>query len=232
MYILKKDFVDENTESYCAKGKKLSSGKAYFLQDKNGKIYFGGKQCAEMHGTNDLSQVPDLTKSLIARREGHSKGGSDTGSGGDQNDLSKPQAVAYMLLREEKLSDYEFKGKSLSYDVLKKYYNEYNKNHDLPESAVSHILNIEKKVSKNNKRLSLKNLSTCYAYQYILERTIASLDAKDNADGVSYVSDLLNGESGIKMYCSLTKEQISGLSKWLQFLPKDLRESRLRDFDL
>ena len=57
MYVLKKDFVDENTESYCAKGKKLSSGKAYFLQDKNGNIHFGGKQCAEIHGTNDLSQI-------------------------------------------------------------------------------------------------------------------------------------------------------------------------------
>lgn len=232
MIAIKKDFVNEETESYCGKGRKLSSGKAYYLKDSRGLIHYGGKQCAEMLVTNDLSQIPDLTKSLIARREGQVNEGQTNSSQKKQHDLEKSKAIAYLLLREEKLFEYKFKNRSLSYEVLKDYYTEYKDSLDLPSEAISHILNIERRSSEFSKRYSLKNLSTCYAYQYILERTLDTLTKKENHEGIRYVNDLLNGDKGIKHFCSLTKEQITGLSKWLQFLPQDLREARLRSFDL
>ena len=226
MIVLKKDFVHEDTESFCAKGKKLSSGKAFYLKDMNGIIHYGGKQCAEKYATNDLSQVPDLTKSLIARHDGHSTVGSSGGNYREQNNTEKSKAITYILLREEKLSHYTLGGKGISYNILKKYYDVYQKDNDLPNNAVNHILNIEK---KSTKRLSLNNLLNCYAYQYILERTLDYLTQKDNLKGIEFINDLLGG---LTHYCSLTDKQIDGLSKWLQYLPKDLKEAKLKKFDV
>jgi len=226
MIVLKKDFVHEDTESFCAKGKKLSSGKAYYLKDMNGNIHYGGKQCAEKHATNDLSQIPDLTKSLIARHDGNSTVGGSGGTGGGQDNTEKSKAITYILLREEKLLHYTLGGKSISYNILEGYYKTYQKDNDLPDSAVNHILNIEK---KSIKRLSLKNLLNSHAYQYILERTLDHLTQKGNSKGMKFINDLLDG---LTHYCSLTDSQIDGLSKWLQYLPKDLREAKLKDFDI
>ena len=231
MIALKKDFVNENTESYCAKGKLLSSGKAYYLLDSYGNIHFAGKQCAEQYATNDLSQIPDLTKSLTARHEGTSTGGRTIGGTNKQNDFDKSKAITYLLFREEKLSDYTLNGKSMSYSKLQEYYQIYKNENDLSNDAIRHILNIEKYTVENiNRRLSLKNLSTCYAYQYILERTLEHLRNNNNNEGIEFVNSLLNGDKGLKKYCGLTQEQIVGLSKWLQFLPQDLRETKLKNF--
>ena len=79
MKILKKDFVNENEESYCAKGHRLSSGTAYYMQAKDGTIHYGGKQCAETHGSNDLRDVPDLTKSLVSLGTQSNSGGGGEG---------------------------------------------------------------------------------------------------------------------------------------------------------
>lgn len=225
MIALKKDFVHEDTESYCAKGKKLSSGKAYYLKDMNGNIHYGGKQCAEKYAKNDLSHIPDLTKSLIARHDGHPTVGSTGGTGGGQDNTEKSKAITYILLREENLSHYTLGGNSISYNILEGYYKTYKKDSDLPNNAVSHILNIER---KSTKKLSLKNLLTCHAYQYILERTLEHLTQKSNSKGMQFINDLLNG---LTKSCSLTNKQIDGLSKWLQYLPKDLREAKLKEFD-
>ena len=103
MIVLKKDFVNENEKSYC-KDRRLSSGKAYYLQKDNGDIVYGGKKCAEYYSNTDLSQIPDLTKSLIARHDGRTTTGGGTNAGGTQNDMSKSKAISYILLREEKLS--------------------------------------------------------------------------------------------------------------------------------
>jgi hypothetical protein len=226
MIVLKKDFVHEDTESFCAKGKKLSSGKAFYLKDINGNIHYGGKQCAEKHATNDLSQIPDLTKSLIARHDGHSTEGGSGRTDGEQNNTEKSKAITYILLREEILSHYTLSGKGISYSILEGYYKIYQKDNDLPKNTVNHILNIEK---KSTKRLSLKNLLNCHAHQYILERTLDHLTQKGNVKGIKFINDLLDG---LTQYCSLTDKQIDGLSKWLQYLPKDLSEAKLKKFDV
>ena len=225
MKVIKKDFVDENTISFCGNGRKLSSGTAYFMQKPNGKIVLGGKQCAQENSTTDLNQIPNFTKSLIARREGSTNSGSKKASESSQRNLNKSKALTYMLLREEKLTRFKYYKKSLSYDDLRTYYESYKETYDLSEKAISHILNIEKKVS--GKRISLKNLSTCYAYEYILARTLVVLENKNNTDGIEYVKSL---REDLYKYCNLTSSQIEGLAKWLKYLPKDLAEAKLERF--
>lgn len=226
MRVIKKDFVDENTISFCGNGRRLSSGKAYFLQKPNGNIIYGGKQCAEENSTTDLSQIPDFTKSLLTRREGNQNNGNKTNNNTNRNDLNKTKALTYMLLREERLPLFKFANKSLSYFKLQEYYKSYKETYDLSEGDIRHILNIEKKLSKS--KISLKNLSTCYAYQYILGRTLNYLEKKNNTDGIEYIRSITNS---LQSFCSLTIGQVNGLSKWLQYLPKDLAEAKLENFD-
>jgi len=226
MKIIKKDFVNENQESYCAKGHKLSSGTAYYMQAKDGTIYYGGKQCAETHGTNDLRDVPDLTKSLVSLGTKSTSGG---GGGGTTDEQIKSAAIAYLLLREELLHDFTIDGCPLSFKTLTNYYTSYRDTGDLSDEDVNHILNTERFVSnKRDIKLSLKNLSTCHAYKFILNRTAAHLNKKGNVDGVKFVDSLM---SFLKSNCYLTEGMIKGLSNWIKYLPADLRNAKLRGFD-
>lgn len=232
MRAIKIDFVNEDTRSYCGNGVRLSSGKAYFLKDGAGTIHYGGKHCAEQLASNDLSQIPDLTKSLIARRDGQNSGAGKGSSSSAQSNPDKANAIAYVLLRQEKLVEYTCKGIPVPYETLESYRQEYLNTGDLSDTSVRHILNVEKYSSgKICKRLSLKNLSTCYAYQYILERTLHRLEINQNKNGVNFVNDLLNGGSGIRKFCGLTQGQIDGLAQWLQYLPTELRETKLKKFE-
>ncbi len=226
MKIIKKDFVDENTESYCAKGHKLSSGTAYFMQAKEGTIHFGGKQCAETHGTNNLKDIPDLTKSLVSLTAHTTSGGGGGGKASEGNE--KAIAVAYLLLRQELMSDFRLNKRPISHDNLREHYESYRETGELSESAVRHIVRTESYVAKNiDEKLSLNNLSTCHAYKFILDRTSAHLRAKSKTDGVDFVASL---KRYLLANCTLTPGQISGLKRWIQYLPNDLKNAKLKDF--
>ena len=226
MRILKKDFVNEDTESYCG-GRRLSSGTAYFMQTENGAIVYGGKTCAEQHGDNDLRDVPDLTKSLIALRDGGNTVGGHGGGNGEERNYSL--AVAYLLLREERLDEFRLNGSSISYNKLNEYYQYYQENRTLEESQVNHILNLESYAVQNiDAKLSLKNLATCHAYRFILSRIYAYLEGENNTDGMAFITSLQNY---LSTRCTLTSGQVDGLRNWLPYLPEGLREARLKEFD-
>lgn len=225
--IIKKDFVNEDTESYCAKGRKLSSGTAYYMESEEGTIYFGGKQCAETHGTNDLKDVPDLTKSLVSLSTGMQTSGGN-GSGVSE-EKKKSLAISYLLLREELLNEFTLNNKSLSYEVLHEYYNYYIENKDLNEKQINHILNLEKYSSeKIDIKLSIRNLSTCHAYKFILDRTEVHLNESGKEDGIKFVQSL---RRYLLNRCTLRPKQVDGLSNWIQYLPKELRDAKLKKFD-
>lgn len=225
--IIKKDFVNEDTESYCAKGHKLSSGTAYYMESEDGTIYFGGKQCAETHGNNDLKDVPDLTKSLVSLGTGmQTSGGSGSGV---SEEKKKSLAISYLLLREELLNEFKLNNKSLSYKSLNEYYNYYIEHNDLNEKQVDHILNLEKYASeKIDIKLSIRNLSTCHAYKFILDRTEAHLSKSEKEDGIKFVQSL---RKYLLSHCTLQPKQVVGLGNWVQYLPKDLRDAKLKKFD-
>ena len=225
--IIKKDFVNENTESYCTKGHKLSSGTAYYMESDDGTTYFGGKKCAETHGTNNLKDVPDLTKSLVSLGTGPQTGG---GKGtGISEEKKKSLAISYLLLREELLSDCTLNNKSLSNKSLNEYYNYYVENNDLNEKQITHILNLESYSSKKvDVKLSIRNLSTCHAYKFILDRTEAHLSKSEQEDGIKFIQSLRNY---LLTCCTLRPKQVIGLNNWIQYLPKDLKEAKLKSFD-
>lgn len=225
--IIKKDFVNEDTESYCAKGHKLSSGTAYYMESEDGTIYFGGKQCAETHGTNDLKDVPDLTKSLVSLGTGTQTSGGN-GSGVSE-EKKKSLAISYLLLREELLNEFTLNNKSLSNKIINEYYNYYIEHNDLNERQIEHILNLERYASeKIDTKLSIRNLSTCHAYKFILDRTEAHLSNSEKEDGIKFVQSL---RKYLLNRCTLQPKQVIGLSNWIQYLPKDLRDAKLKNFD-
>ncbi|MBW3775630.1 hypothetical protein GL272_01510 [Aeromonas veronii] len=225
MNILKKDFVNEDTESYCGTGRILSSGTAYYMQDANGVIHYGGRHCAEMHGKNNIKDVPDLTKSLVSL----AGAGAGAGAGAANNDQKKSLAIAYLLLREELLHDFNLNNRPLSYVTLNNYYRTYLQNGNLSDNDIKHILNIESYSTKKiDKKLSLKNLSTCHAYNFILDRICAYLIKNNKEDGISFVTSL---KKHLRKNCCLTQNQIDGLNRWIQYLPHDLKNAKLKDFD-
>ena len=122
------------------------------------------------------------------------------------------------------MNEYKFKVKSLSYSVLKSYFDKYKTDKNLEIKDIQHIINIEKKAPIS---LSLNNLSTCYAYEFILERTLNHLKINYNEKGILFVDGLIEY---LKKNCKLSIKQIEGLKNWLQYLPQDLRESKLKSF--
>jgi hypothetical protein len=225
MRILKKDFVDENTESYCSKGHRLSSGTAYYIQDENGDIHYGGTHCAKTLGVNDIKSVPDLTKSLVALGKNGQSGGSGGGSTGETNSSQIPAAIGYLLLREELLSYFRYNGRSLSYHVLNRFYQDYIRTGTISESDAAYIMNIEAKVF--SPKLSFANLATCHAYAFILDRTFAHLEAQDKQGGMEFISSL---KQYLSTHCTLQSAQVEGLKNWIQYLPEDLRKAKLKRF--
>ncbi len=218
MKTIKKDFVAEDTPSYC-NNRPLSSGKAYYLEDSNGNIYYGGKTCAEKHTNTDLTQIPDLTKSLINNVAGHGGGGrGGIGSGTINHD--KSLAITYLILREEKLLSYPFIQK-FKFQKLTDLYNKYITNEDLAEQEVKNVLFYIDNSKGFNDKLSLKNLETCYAYDYIIERALTHVNNRAFIEGL--LSDLQNK-------CTLTNAQINGLGRWLENLPQ-MEDCHLRNFD-
>jgi len=225
MIVIKKDFVDETTKSFCG-NRPLSSGKAYYMLDTNGTIHYAGKQCAEENSNTDLSQIPDLTKSLISNHEGSHSGGGSTGGDKENIDLTKSKAITYLILREEKLINYKCDGVSVSYSQLNKYFQKYINDNELSKDEINHIINLEKySASKINKKMSLNNLSTCYTYEYILNRILSYL--KDNNKPIEYVEGLVKY---LKEHCFLSDKQVDGLEQWLQYLPDELRTSKRKKF--
>lgn len=230
MKIIKKDFVNENTFSYCGKGRVLSSGTAYYMESESGKIYYGGRRCAELHGKNDLRVVPDLTKSLVSLGS-TSSSSRGRGSRSDKinNEKNKSAAITYLLLRQECLSDFKLKGKPLSVESYDEHYRYYIEHNDLTEEHIERITRWEQYAVKNiNSKLSLKNLSTCHAYQFILDRVEEYLYKNEKEDGIKFVQSL---RSYLFSNCLLTPKQVQGLRNWVQYLPQDLREAKIKDFE-
>lgn len=223
MRAIKRDFVKPDTPSYC-NNRKLASGKAYFLLDNAGRIFKAGEQCAKQHSQTDLSSVPDLTTSLLVDSTKDEHDYSPPHLNSKQQKLDKKsQALAYLLLREEKLKELGFK--NISYNTLQSYYQEYKNNYDLSEEAINHIYNILN--SPNTpKKFSLHNLSTCYAYHYKMSKALRHL----NQEKSSYINDLLKC---LKKDYYLTQSQIDGLTKWFEYIDrKEIREAKLKNFVL
>ncbi|TLD83262.1 hypothetical protein LS70_005810 [Helicobacter sp. MIT 11-5569] len=222
MKAIKKDFVEPDTESFCGR-KKLTSGKAYFLVNEDGKTFMAGTQCAMQYSQTDLSSVPDFTTSLLVNFTKDSQGihASSHLITKQQEQNKKSLALTYLLLREEILKELDFI--NVSYPSLQSYYQEYLKNGNISQEAMKHICNLMV-VQKKFKKFCLENLLTCYAYHYKMKKALQYT----NEEGINYINSLL---TYLKRRYHLTKDQISGLSNWFQHIKcKEIREAKLKNF--
>lgn len=109
-------------------------------------------------------------------------------------------------------------------------YEFYNEKSFLSTKQIEIILEIEQhqrkiKNHKNCKVLSFKNLQTCYAYEYKIRRAIEELPEDKQEYMLSMLSHLYKN-----LY--LTDLQIEGMKKWFEYLPVDLKDTRLKKFDV
>lgn len=222
--VIKKDFVSPNTKSLC-QNKQLTSGKAYFLcQSTQQPIFYGyaGKECVKKYVNVDLNTIPDFTKSLIINFEKESSCKKKKGIENieEQNSMSESAvALTYLILRQDKLR--AFKG--ISYYVLEEYYQEYLASYKLSKKAITHILNIEKHINTSPK-LKLKNLLTCYAYEY---KILLALEYIHN-EKQGFVLDLLEK---LRTYYRLSEGQIKALGEWFKYIPyKEFSEAKIKKF--
>lgn len=222
MKILRKDFVPIGTTSYCNK-RLLTSCKAYILEDIEGRQFYAGLVCIKKHFSDvKLEDIPDLTHSLIYNNDYViDKSNSKINSQIDKNkntDLTK--AISYLLFREECLLKYQLIN-NYKFHKLTKLYKAYKINATLSTAEIKEVLICEIKSRKLNKRLSLKNLSTIYAYEFILKSTLVhEKDSKFIKSLLQYLEN--NGY--------LTNSQIEGLSKYLNRIP-EMKNSKLREFE-
>lgn len=219
MIAIKKDFVPEDTRSYCNNGF-LRSGKAYFMKDNNGIIHYGGEICAKNKTNTDLTKIPDLTRALIKSIAGNQGNGGGNGDNGTSTITDKSRAITYLVLREEKLVNWLFI-QNYRFTQLTDLYNNYIQNNDLTQQEVSSVLFYINNSKKIDSKLSLENLETCYAYDYILERALTHVNNR------VFIEGLL---ANLKDKCYLTNAQINGLDKWLEHLPQ-MEECHLRNFN-
>lgn len=223
MIVVKKDFVPEYTKSYHY-GKKLTSGKAYYLKDDNGNTYYASKYYVDKYLNVDLSKIPDLTTSLISMTVNENSINKTHTENRNKFNHDKSNAIAYIILRQEKLTQY-----NLSYEPLKKYYDKYISDGNLDDKDINHIINIEKRAKQSDSKLSLYNLRTCYAYEFILKRTLNYLEQNQKIDGVKFINSLI---FYLRKNYTLSENQIKGLQNRLHYLPKDLKESKLMNFKI
>lgn len=222
MIAIKKDFVPENTRSYCGNGL-LDSGKAYYMKDNNGIIHYGGKTCAERETNTDLTILPDLTKALINNVAGNQGNQGGNGNNGTPTITDKSSAITYLVLREEKLVNWLFI-QNYRFTQLTDLYNNYIQNNDLTQQEVSSVLfYINNSVTNHDSKLSLSNLENCYAYKYIFER---ALNRTNNVTTINFIQSL---QTQLENNATLSTNQTNGLHISLQYLPQ-MQNCNLRLF--
>ena len=222
MIVIKKDFVPEDTRSYCA-NHFLASGKAYYMKDNNGNFHYGGRKCATDNTDTDLRTIPDLTKALITNVAGNPGNVGGNGNNGNPTVTDKSRAITYLILREEKLLNWPFIA-NYRFIQLTNLYNNYIQNNDLTQQEVSTVLfYISNSVNQHNSKLSLSNLENCYAYKYILERALSNTI---NLHTTNFIQSL---QTQLENNATLNANQIQGLRTSLQYLPQ-MTNCTLRPF--
>lgn len=232
MRLIKKDFVDKNVKSIL--GYPLPSGKAYYIENDVGLIEYGSDYYINNNNfSNEKKDIIDLTKGLPSSFKHNTTDNKQSNNFNKQSLLSSNErnyqkALLYLTFSEEKMKP--FVGyKKYNNKFLSSIYSFYLKEDFLSLKQIETILKIEKNSHKDiiNKygyhSISLKNLETCYAYEYKIKRAIDKLEDK------KFMQEILKT---LYQYLYLTDKQIEAIRKWFQYLPKDLQEAKLRSFDV
>jgi hypothetical protein len=225
MKLIKKDFIPSGTKSIL--DYPLPSGKAYYIETVNGIEYGSDSYVREEFDPEERLKIIDFTSGMIASFERKIISTTNKGrtSSNNQKNTDRYKAILYIYLHEEKMNKFNFLKCN---EFLTSVYKHYIENGFLSDKQVEAVLKIEqdqrKIIKKEFKTKTLKNLLTCYAYEYKIKRALEVLDD----DKKEYMDSML-----VNLYENLylTNNQIIGMFNWFQFLPKDLAEAKLKQFD-
>ncbi len=219
MKLLKRDFVPKDTKSIC--DRPLISGKAYYIDD-NGTIKYASESYVRSNfSKEERDNIIDFTKGLIASFENISSDNEKANLNGGGKKIDKyHKAVLYICLYEEKMNNFDLAKKK---PFIQKMYEIYKEKGGLSDNQVDVILEIEKQ--ERQYRKSLKNLLTCYAYEYKIKRALEVLPE----DKKEFMKDIL---ADLYKYKNLTTKQIEGMKNWFEYLTDDLKNTKLKEFDI
>lgn len=197
------DFVDNQACNFCHRH--LKTNIAYILI-LDGIEAPAGPHCAKMNSKNSGGKIPDFTKASFDIPNDDDDDDDPTlrggGSGGGQGKKPTPAGyheVEYLRLRAEKLIGF----KDAMFPKLGEIYAKY-KGLGLQESEITYLTGLIKKVSTEKPHLSPKNLQTCYAYSFWLQRY---LDKKTKND---FILSIL---SQLKAKLHLSETQLETANK-------------------
>ncbi|MGQ4005166.1 hypothetical protein QIW49_01600 [Francisellaceae bacterium CB300] len=225
MKLIKKDFIPSGAKSIL--DYPLPSGKAYYIETVNGIEYGSDSYVREEFEPEERLKIIDFTSGMIASFEKKiiftiNKGGA---SSNNQKNTDRYKAILYIYLHEEKMNKFNLPKCN---KFLTSIYKHHQDKGFLSDKQVEAVLKIEQNqrriIKKEFKTKTLKNLLTCYAYEYKIKRALEVLDD----DKKEYMDSML-----VNLYENLylTDNQIIGMFNWFQFLPKDLSETKLKQFD-
>lgn len=202
--VIRIDFTERCQCVFCSR--KITSGKGYVVVNEKGEEAFCGPVCAKDKNNviNPGARIPDLTKGAIdAEERENSRKGRNMGIGDRpklDEEIEKQNAIAYLLLRMEKLKDFP----GVHYKKLDPIFMKYKANNLLEEDY-----NFLKILMKGEKRpeFSYKNLQAIYACNFWIDKFIKN---NSNTD-ISFVKSL---RKYLHEHLRLTEKQIEGLNKW------------------
>lgn len=209
--VVRIDFTERCACVFGSKVHYITSGKGYVVVDKEGNERFAGPDCARNPGyvSNPEGKVADLTKGClepdVEDRVSTSKTKSKVAigkvrEGSKIDDHSNQNAIAYLLLRVDKLKNFP----KIKYKNLDAIYERYQKD----ALTDSDFILLHKLIdSKSYPEYSLKNLQAIYACEFWINEFLKSNQDKD----LSYVESLKNY---LHDKLALTSSQINGLNKW------------------
>ena len=188
----------------------LTSLKAYVLKNlETGELSYAGPTCAKNNaGEDTISGIPDLTQFTLSIND--REGGTPGGQGGAAADYPEKRAIAYLMLREDKLAD-QLK---CSYSVLKEYYKKHQ-SQGLSESDICHINNIAAKAPEN---LSPTALQRMYNHLFWIDvgiKSIKSIKRRLSPDKTDFLTGVRKTivSSGI-----ISEKQTSAINRWLKYI--------------
>ena len=147
--------------------------------------------------------IPDFTRA--APGEQGDGGGGGGGGGNDDPALRRiRRAISYLLLRQARLAHIPRAG----YQEFVQYAEAYQEPHALPDAAVDHILNVERRQARS--QYGFDNLQAVYAYDQHIERALSR-----PGDGAF----LRNVQRKLRNRLYLTQAQAQGVENWLKNIP-------------
>lgn len=207
--IIRIDFTEKCMCTFGEKKHYITCGKGYVVVNNEGIEAFCGPQCAKnpKYVINPNEKVPDLTKGCLEVDIKEQTPSTHITPNNNRllsqinnQELNHNKAIAYLLLRVEKLSHYH----QMKYKKLDDIYSKYLSN-KLTNADITFLLKLVD--SPDYPEYSYQNLQAIYACDFWINQFLKQNTNKDT----SFVKKIKNY---LHKKLALTTPQIIGLNSW------------------